>query len=106
MIHTININEVVNSIALNYQPEKIFLFGSYVSGNPTGESDLDFIIVKNTSTPKCHRGREIRKFLYGFLVPMDLKVYTPIEFEKELKSNYSFLSSVIKHSKLLYERKR
>jgi len=36
---------------------------------------------------------------------MDLKVYTPEEFENELKNKYSFLNSAMKESKTLYERK-
>lgn len=105
MINKNKIDEVVNRIALNYQPEKIFLFGSYAVGNPTEDSDLDFIIIKNTDAPSQHRGWEVRKFLYRSMVPIDLLVYTQKEFEEELKSNYSFLSSAIKNSKLLYERK-
>ncbi len=105
MVSENKINEVVNSIALNYQPEKIILFGSYAFGNPTDDSDLDFIIIKNTDTPSQRRGWEVRKFLYRTMVPMDLLVYTSKEFEEELKSKYSFLSSAIKNSKILYERK-
>jgi predicted nucleotidyltransferase len=105
MIDNKKLNEVVNKIALNYQPESIYLFGSYAFGNPDEDSDLDLIIIKNTDTPELKRGWEVRKFLIGSLVPMDLLIYTPKEFEEELKSNHSFISSVIKKSKLIYERK-
>jgi len=105
MITQNKINEVVNKIALNYQPEKIILFGSYAFGTPNEDSDLDLIIIKNTDTPEQKRGWEVRKFLIGSLVPMDILIYTPKEFEDELKSKYSFVSSVISETKLLYERK-
>ncbi len=105
MIGQGKINEIILKITNNYHPDKIILFGSYAIGNPTEDSDLDFIIIKNTDTPSQHRGWEVRKFLRGSLVPMDLLIYTPKEFEDELKSKYSFLTSAIKNSKLLYERK-
>lgn len=104
MITQDKINEIVNKIATLYSPDKVILFGSYASGNANENSDLDFIIVKNTDMPKHKRGVELRRLLFGSLVPMDLKVYTPSEFDMELKYKYSFLNSAIKNSKLLYER--
>jgi uncharacterized protein len=105
MISQNQIDEIVEKIAMNYDPERILLFGSYANGNPNDDSDLDFIIIKNTDKPKHQRGREIRRFLIGSKVPIDLKVYTPQEFDSEQKSDFSFLSSVIKGTKILYERK-
>lgn len=105
MKNNTKIFQIVEKIVNNYDPEKILLFGSYAKGNADIDSDLDLIIIKNTKTPKHKRGREIRKYLYGSLLPIDLKVYTPDEFENEINSNYSFLNSVIKDIKSLYERK-
>jgi predicted nucleotidyltransferase len=104
MISEEKINDIIKKITSNYFPDKVILFGSYATGKASENSDLDFIIVKKTDLPKHRRGAEVRKFLYGSLVPMDLKVYTPEEFEMELDDKYSFLSSAIKDSKLLYER--
>jgi predicted nucleotidyltransferase len=105
MIETRQINDIVNRIALNYNPEKIILFGSYAQGNFSDDSDLDFILVKNTNIPKHKRGIEIRRLFYGLPIPMDFKIYTSSEFSKELSNQYSFLNSAIKGSKVLYERK-
>ena len=104
MISQEKISEIVNKIAENYDPDKIILFGSYAKGTANTDSDLDFIIVKKTDTPKQKRGREVRKYLLGAMIPIDLKIYTPDEFEKEKNSVYSFLNSAIKNSKLIYER--
>jgi|JFJP01.1.fsa_nt_gi predicted nucleotidyltransferase len=105
MIETRQINDIVNRIALNYNPEKIILFGSYAQGNYTDNSDLDFILVKETNAPKHKRGLEVRRLFYGLTIPMDFKIYTSSEFNNELSNQYSFLSSAIKGSKILYERK-
>jgi hypothetical protein len=35
---------------------------------------------------------------------MDIKVYTPEEFDNELRSPFSFLFSALKNSQVLYER--
>jgi len=105
MIENKQINEIVNKIALNYKPDKIILFGSYAQGNYSDNSDLDFILVKDTIIPKHKRGLEVRRLFYGLPIPMDFKIYTSLEFSNELSNHYSFLNSAIKGSKLLYERK-
>ena len=105
MIETRQINEIVNRIATNYKPEKIILFGSYASGAFTDDSDLDFILVKETNKPRHKRGTEVRRLFYGLTIPMDFKIYTRDEFLRELSNPYSFLNSAIKESKVLYERK-
>jgi uncharacterized protein len=104
MIETRQINDIVKRIAINYKPEKIILFGSYARGNYNEDSDLDFILIKDTTAPKHKRGLEVRRLFYGLSIPMDFKIYTTIEFTNELSNQYSFLSSAIKGSKILYER--
>ena len=52
MISKTKISDIVNKIAKNYDPDKIILFGSYATGTANDDSDLDFIIVKNTDKPK------------------------------------------------------
>ena len=105
MIEIRQINDIVKRIALNYNPDKIILFGSYANGTYSENSDLDFILVKETNAPKHKRGIEVRRLFYGFTIPMDFKIYTTSEFNSELSNQFSFLSSAIKESKILYERK-
>lgn len=104
MIEHSKINDIVNKIALNFNPDKIFLFGSYAGSNPTQESDLDLLIIKDSDQPRYLRGFEIRKLLIGSMISMDIIVYTPKEFESEKDVKFSFINSVIKTSRLLYER--
>jgi len=104
MIENSKINEIVDKIALRFNPDKIFLFGSYASGNPGLDSDLDLLIIQESDQPRHYRGFEIRKSLIGSGVPMDIIVYTPSEFESEKNTKFSFIHSAIKTSKVLYER--
>jgi predicted nucleotidyltransferase len=104
MIENSKINEIVNKIALNFNPDKIFLFGSYASGSPNRDSDLDLLIIQNSKLPRHRRVFEIRKSLIGSMIPLDIIVYTPEEFESEKDNKFSFINHAIKTSKLLYER--
>ena len=104
MIESTKINDIVNRIALNFNPDKIILFGSYAVGNANEDSDLDLLIIKDTGQPRHRRGFDIRKALIGSMIPIDIVVYTKEEFEQEKDEKYSFLNSVIKSAKVLYER--
>jgi predicted nucleotidyltransferase len=99
------IDNISKMIVQKVNPEKIILFGSYANGTFNEDSDLDLIIIKDTNLPKHKRGTEIRKYYFGHATPMDIKVYTPEEYVLEQKNQYSFLSSALKSSKTLYERK-
>ncbi len=105
MIAEGQIADISKKIAKSIEPEKIILFGSYAKGNYNVDSDMDFIVVKKSTLPRHKRGLEIRRLFYGLLIPIDLKVYTPEEFDEELKNEYSFLHSALKSSRILYERK-
>jgi uncharacterized protein len=104
MIDTNKINEVVARIADKFNPDKIILFGSYASGNPNKDSDLDLLIIQDTDLPMHKRGLDIRLSLIGTMIPIDVLVYTKTEFDEEKNKRYSFLNSAIKNSKILYER--
>lgn len=104
MISKNKINEIIRNIVLNFNPDKIILFGSYASGNPTNDSDSDLLVIKDSILPRHRRANEIRKALIGSMVPMDILVYTPGEFESEKAIQFSFLNSALKNAKLLYDQ--
>lgn len=105
MIETTKINDIVSRIAIQFDPDRIILFGSYASGNANNDSDIDLLVIKNTNLPRHRRSFDIQKSLIGSMIPMDILVYTQKEFELESQEKYSFLSSALKTSKILYERK-
>ena len=104
MISKAKIDSVVNKIIENFNPNKIILIGSYAAGNATEDSDLDLLVIKETEQPRRERNIEIRRNLIGSMIPMDILVYTPSEFEKEKEISFSFVSTAIENSKVLYEK--
>ncbi|AUD04763.1 nucleotidyltransferase domain-containing protein [Spirosoma pollinicola] len=104
MISPENIKHIVAKIVASYQPDKIMLFGSYATGQATDDSDLDLLIVKDTSLLRHQRGREVRRFLYGLKTPMDIVVATPEEVEQSSQQPYSFLTNALQSARIVYER--
>lgn len=91
--------EIVNQLK-PYKPEKIILFGSYVSGKPGEYSDVDLVVIKTTSDPFLERQKKIH-LLLRTMTPVDVFVFTPDEFEKG-KDNNLFLREVAETGKIIY----
>jgi len=104
MIGPDKISEIVNKIAAGYNPDKIILFGSYASGNPDENSDLDLFVIKESDLPRPQRTAQVRKMIYGSMVPIDLIVYTPKEIDESKDNRYGFVYEVLNSGRILYER--
>lgn len=98
------INYITRILVENYGPEKIYLFGSYAYGTPTKDSDIDILVIKESSTPRPVRHSEAGKYFYRIGVPLDMLVFTPDEVEVEKKRSHSFIHDVLRKGKVLYER--
>ncbi len=104
MIELDKINEIVNKIISEYSPDKIILFGSYANGVPNENSDLDLFLIKDSDLPRPQRSAQVRKMLFGLMLPIDLIVYTPKEIQETKDNKFGFVYEVMKNGKTLYER--
>ena len=100
------IKPLVSKIVNKYNPEKVYLFGSYAWGNPSADSDVDLFIVKDTTESQRERSRKLRSLLFGSGIPFDLFIYTPNEIKKRLDVGDFFINDIIKKGEILYERKK
>lgn len=98
------ITEVVRRIAGNYHPDLIILFGSYARGNPTRDSDLDLLIIKDTDEPRINRARAVRHLFNPQPCPMDILVYTPREYQELLKFKSLIPYIATKEGVVVYEK--
>lgn len=82
------------------QVEKVLLFGSFARGTATRRSDLDLIIIKETSDRFLKRFDEFYD-LYD-IVPsaIDLLIYTPQEWG-EIQSRRFFVT-IMKEARTVY----
>ena len=97
------INEIVEKIVVNHQPERIMLFGSYAWGHPHSESDIDLLIEKETDNTRL-TARDIDRTLFPRSVPIDIIVSTPECIRQRKAERDSFISKIFTDGKVLYER--
>jgi predicted nucleotidyltransferase len=105
MVSQSDIQLFVNEIVAGYQPEKIYLFGSYANGMPTADSDIDLFIVKNTKERKKDRIEQVLNIIKSYPDSgIDMIIYTPEELDNVKSDFVNIANEAIKTGKLLYER--
>jgi len=102
MIKRSEIKRVVQKIVDNYQPERIFLFGSFAWGKPTIDSDVDLFIVKETNERKFDRQLKVRRIISGDL-PVDVVVYNKSEIQERLDLGDFFVGNILTKGRVLYD---
>jgi predicted nucleotidyltransferase len=100
------LQEVVEKIKNEYQPEKIILYGSYAYGKPTRDSDIDLFIVKETDKRRVDRFVEVSTLIYqpGRHISIQPLVRTPREVEERLAMGDAFIEDIITKGQLLYAK--
>ncbi len=99
-----NLTERVRHLVDMYAPQKVVLFGSYASGAPGPDSDLDLLIIKETPDRFLDRLREARRILAGERqeVPIEVLVLTPQELRERLAAGDQFLAHILEEGEVLY----
>jgi predicted nucleotidyltransferase len=102
LIPFLTIRKFVDEIAEKFQPDKIFLFGSYAYGEPNEDSDVDLLVVMPAKNHITQALRIRRATSHPF--PLDLMVRTPEELAQRLEWGDSFLCEITTKGRLLYEK--
>jgi len=105
MIHESQIQQVAVQLATAAQASQVILFGSYARGEATERSDVDLMVVAETDLPRHKRAVGLYKQFRPYPFGMDIVVYTPQEVEEGKKSALTFVSTVLREGKTLYERR-
>lgn len=105
MISQKQIQEVAARLGEAARAKQVILFGSHARGESESNSDVDFLIIAESNLPRFKRSRALYKMFRPYPFAMDLLVYTPEEVEKSRRTPLSFISTVLKEGKTLYERR-
>ena len=96
--------EIARKIAKDYMPDKIILFGSHAYGRPRKDSDIDLLIIKQTSARHIDRAVKIREIIKNEnrLAAIEPLVYTPKEIEERLELEDDFIKTIMEKGVVLY----
>ncbi len=86
-------SDIIQSIINNYAPQKIVLFGSYARREAHEGSDIDLMVIKETSKRFIDRIADVIK-LNNTLIPLEPLVYSPLEFETMKKGKRDFIMTI------------
>ena len=98
------IEGVVRAMGERFCPERIVLFGSYASGRPTPDSDLDLLVIMDTDLPPHRRAAPLYMIFRPMPCPMDILVFTPVEVAKWNGTVNHVITEALSTGKVMYER--
>ncbi len=89
--------------AEHVQVERVIWFGSWVNGILTPGSDVDLCLIVSSSEPRP--GDRAAAYLpVGFLVGVDLFVYTPAEFEQLRQVSPTWYAAIVAGREVMGEQ--
>jgi predicted nucleotidyltransferase len=95
---------IVHRRVTGLHPRKIILFGSYVYGTPTADSDVDLLVILDTPARPVDRHLRVSRLLRPRPFPLDLLVKTPEEIVQALDRGDAFMREITEQGRVLYER--
>ena len=95
---------MVSKLVAEYSPERVILFGSYAYGDPLPDSDIDLLIIKETTDRPIDRWSKVRRILSDphRTVAVDVLVLTPQELSNRLEIDDHFVAEILEKGQVLY----
>jgi len=100
------LQEIVRRIVDAVDPSMIILFGSYAYGTPGKDSDVDILVIMETSYPRHKRLGPINRALAGLIIPKDILVYTPAEVDDWKDVPQAFITQVLTKGEVIYDKNK
>ena len=98
------IEHIIRRLVEDYKPEQIILFGSLAYGEPDEDSDIDLLVVKDTSETPLERRVRVRRMVADphRRIPFSPLVLTPDELARRLDMGDAFYQEIVRRGKVLY----
>jgi predicted nucleotidyltransferase len=103
MVDEQSIQELCDRIVREFDPERIILFGSYASGKPTPDSDVDLLVIMSFEGKNFWKSLEILNRTNPRF-PIDLLARRPEDTERRYREGDPLIREALDHGKVLYER--
>ena len=104
MVAMNRIKEFGRLIGREFNAERVILFGSYARGAVTEDSDVDLLVVAETTLPPHKRYGAVRRLVADFPASFDIIVKTPEEYTRWRSVVNHIVYFADKYGRVLYER--
>ena len=103
-----DLQKLLGKLIVGYAPQRVILFGSHAYGEPNQDSDLDLLIVKETSTTPFQRRVEVGRIVQDKRrrTPIQPLVITPQELAAQIQKGDPFLIEIMEKGEILYDAPR
>ena len=103
-----DLQRLLDKLIAEYTPQQVILFGSYAYGEPDQHSDLDLLIVKETTETPFQRRVQVGRIVQDRRrkTPIQPLVITPQELASQLQKGDPFLSEIVEKGEVLYDAPR
>ena len=90
-------------LVAEFEPEQIWLFGSYAWGTPTDDSDVDLmVVVPDSDETSVRRSQRAHRCLRGLRMPKDVLVPTRAQVDRYKHLRASLFHQVLTQGRKLY----
>jgi predicted nucleotidyltransferase len=97
-----DIEAFVGQVVRRFRPTRVILFGSHAYGRPTGDSDVDLMVIMPHRGAGAKLATRIR-LACPRSFPLDLMVRTPAEGKRRIRQGDLFLNEVTTKGIVLHE---
>ncbi len=104
MVTMNQIEELARRIGREFGAERVVLFGSFAHGIPTDDSDVDLLVVAETSLPPRKRYGAVRRLVADYPAAFDIIVKTPADYARSRSVVNTIVYFAEKSGRVLYER--
>lgn len=99
------VEEICQRLVKTLDPQSVILFGSRARGDADDSSDVDLLIVQETTERPIDRRIAAEKAVADRGLPLDLFVYTPAEIRYLHGIGSPFIEEILAEGRVLYMRK-
>jgi uncharacterized protein len=98
------LDEIVRRLVAALDSEKIILFGSYAYGSPSDDSDVDLLVIMQTTARPADRYVAVSRTIRPRPFPLDILVKTPDEIAGAIARDDRFIQEIVSRGRILYAR--
>jgi predicted nucleotidyltransferase len=106
MITNDQINRITSILVKEANPQSIILFGSYARGEARNESDIDLCVIENPPVDKRAESVRLRRAVSPLRIPVDIIVHSYRTMKDWCEVPGTFIHSIMREGKVLYEKKQ